>query len=200
MAQIERNWHKKYQTGKCGGERKKNPSANPGIVKSHMLNGTYLLQTNKHKFSEATVSATCKRCGLTDEDITHMLLDSPALYSQRKLFCSKVRSLVMGYIGIDQWRTMLADEDITHMLLDCPALYSQRKLFCSKVKSLVMGYIGIDQWRTMFNTMLNIIELLTDCSIFPVFACESQVKEVAKASSELCYRLHLKRIHKLKGE
>ena len=57
-----------------------------GIVKSRMITGTYTLQTSKHKFSKATVDATCKCCGLADEDITHMLLDCPALFSQRKLF------------------------------------------------------------------------------------------------------------------
>ena len=92
-----------------------------GIVKSRMLTGTYLLQTSKHKFSKAIFSATCKCCGL-------------------------------------------ADEEITHMLLNWLALYSQRKLFYPKVRSLVTGYIGTDQWRTMFNTKLNIVKLLTDCS------------------------------------
>ena len=32
-----------------------------------------MLQTSKHKFSKATVGATCKYCGLADEDITHMI-------------------------------------------------------------------------------------------------------------------------------
>ena len=45
-----------------------------GIVKSRMITGTYMLQTSKHKFSKATVDASCKCCGLADEDITHMLL------------------------------------------------------------------------------------------------------------------------------
>ena len=85
-----------------------------------MLTGTYLLQTSKHKFSKATASATCKCCGLADEDITHMLLDCPALYSQRKLFYPKVRSLVIGYIGIDQWRTMSNTKlNIVKLLVDC---------------------------------------------------------------------------------
>ena len=72
-----------------------------GIVKSRMITGSYLLQTNKHKFSKATVCATCKCCGLGDEDITHMLLDCAALYSQRKLFYPKVRSLTIQYLGIN---------------------------------------------------------------------------------------------------
>ena len=57
-----------------------------GIVKSRMITGTCMLQASKHKFSKATVDATCKCCGLADDDIKHMLLDCPALLSQRKLF------------------------------------------------------------------------------------------------------------------
>ena len=68
-----------------------------GKVKSRMITGTYMLQASKHKL----VDATCKCCGLADKDITHTLLDCPALFSQRKLFYPKVRSLTITYIGID---------------------------------------------------------------------------------------------------
>ena len=50
-----------------------------GITKGRMLTGTYLLQTSQHKFSRSTISATCKCCGLNDEDLPHMLLECPAL-------------------------------------------------------------------------------------------------------------------------
>ena len=42
-----------------------------GISKSRMITGTYLLQSNKHKFSKATVCAAGKCCGLGDEDICY---------------------------------------------------------------------------------------------------------------------------------
>ena len=108
-----------------------------------------------NKFSNATVCARCKCCGL-------------------------------------------ADEDLSHILLDCPALFSQRNLFYPKVRSLTINYIGIDLWKKIFNSQPNVVRLLLDCTIFPVFKCESQIKEISKASKELCYRLHLKRIHKMK--
>lgn len=126
-----------------------------GIVKARLLTGTYLVQINKYKFSKSSESATCKCCGLYDEDITHMLLD-------------------------------------------CPALHNQRKLFYPKVKELVISYIGLSQSRTLFHTKQNIIKLLIDCSIFPEFTSETAVREVAKATTELCYRLHIQRIYKLK--
>ena len=122
-----------------------------------MITGTYLLQTNKHKFSKATVCAKCKCC----------------------------------------W---LGDEDITHMLLDCAALYSQRKLYYPKVRTLTIQYLGMNMWREIIHTKLNIVRLLLDCTTFPMFKSEKHIMEITKASTELCYRLHLKRMHKLKGE
>ena len=35
-----------------------------GTIKCRMLTGIYILQSTSHKFSRATVSATCKCCGL----------------------------------------------------------------------------------------------------------------------------------------
>lgn len=125
-----------------------------GIVKCRMLTGTYLLQTNKHKFSRSTVSAICNCCGLGDEDITHML--------------------------------------------ECSALHAQRKLFFPKVRSTVCDYIGTNKWKSIFSTKLNLVKLILDCTVFPEFKSETQIKEVTKATTELCYRLHLQRIHKLK--
>ena len=56
-----------------------------GIIKCRVLTGTYLLQSISHKFSRATVSATCKCCGLDDEDLAHMLFECPLfIIHQRK--------------------------------------------------------------------------------------------------------------------
>ena len=50
----------------------------------------------------------------------------------------------------------------------------------------------------MFSTKLNLVKLILDCTVFPEFKSETQIKEITKAATELCYRLHLQRIHKLK--
>ena len=67
-----------------------------GITKCRLVTGTYLLQTNKHKFSKTSESASCKCCALGDEDIIHMLLDYPALHVQRKQYFSNVKSIVIN--------------------------------------------------------------------------------------------------------
>ncbi|MEW8090529.1 MAG: reverse transcriptase domain-containing protein [Candidatus Thiodiazotropha endolucinida] len=94
----------------------------------------------------------------------------------------------------------LGDEDITHMLLECSALHSQRKQFFPKVRSIVTEYIGVDQWNSIFSTKSNLVKLILDCTVFPVLNSETQAREVTKVTTELCYRLHLQRIHKLKQE
>ena len=52
-----------------------------GITKFWMLKGTHILQTNKYKFSKTNERATCKCCGLGDEDVIHMPIECPALYA-----------------------------------------------------------------------------------------------------------------------
>ena len=135
-----------------------------GIVKTRMLTGTYLLQTSKHKFSKSSESATCKCCGLNDEDISHMLLDCPALHNQRKLLYLKVRDSIINLIGINQWRNVFqAKNNLVKCILDC-----------------------------------SIFPELSCCSIFPELSCEHAIRDITRVSSELCYRLHLQRVHKLK--
>ena len=40
-----------------------------GIFKCRLLTGTYLLQSNRHTFSQLVGSATCSCCGMEDEDL-----------------------------------------------------------------------------------------------------------------------------------
>ena len=90
-----------------------------GITKCRLLTGTYLLQTNKHKFSKSKESASCKCCGLEDEDVIHMLLECPALYVQRKKYFSNVKSIVSDCIGVEQWeKNFNSKEKVVQLILD----------------------------------------------------------------------------------
>ena len=77
-----------------------------GITKNRMITGTYLLQTNCHKFSKATVSAICKCCGLNEEDLAHMLLECSPLISQRKPLYTELKSMGINCIGAMKWREL----------------------------------------------------------------------------------------------
>ena len=94
-----------------------------GITKCRMLTGTYLLQSNKHKFSKSNECATCKCCGLGDEDVIHMLLECPALYVQRKQYFSNVKSMVSDCIGLGQWEETFNNKTkLVQLILDSSKL------------------------------------------------------------------------------
>ena len=94
-----------------------------GITKWRMLTGTYLLQSNKHKFSKSNECATCKCCGLGDKDVIHMLLECPALYVQRKQYFSNVRSIVLDCIGLGQWEETFNNKTkLVQLILDSSKL------------------------------------------------------------------------------
>ena len=94
-----------------------------GITKCRMLTGTYLLQSNKHKFSKSNERATCKCCGLGDKDVIHMLLECPALYVQRKQYFSNVKSMVSDCIGLGQWEETFNNKtNLVQLILDSSKL------------------------------------------------------------------------------
>ena len=70
-------------------------SVKKGTIKARLLTGTYLLETNKHKFSSGKESPLCKCCGMENEDVTHFLLLCPVLYKQRKESFPKIKTFGM---------------------------------------------------------------------------------------------------------
>ena len=76
------------------------------IVKCRLLTGTYLLQSNRHKFSQSVVSATCRYCCIEDENLAHMLLYCPLHANQRGQSYSKIKSMVILQIGGNQLKSI----------------------------------------------------------------------------------------------
>ena len=89
------------------------------IVKCRLLTGTYLFQSNRHKFSQSVVSAD-RCCGMEDEDLAHMLLYCLLLANQRGQSYSKIKSMVISQIGEYQWKRIFdTPEKIIKLILDC---------------------------------------------------------------------------------
>ena len=79
-----------------------------------------MLQSTSHKFKKATVSATCKCCGLYDEDLAHMLLECPAFIQQRKPLYVSIKNQVINCIGVLKWRELFDNRDsLVKLILDC---------------------------------------------------------------------------------
>jgi hypothetical protein len=130
-----------------------------GITKCRMLTVTYLVQKDKHRFSNGRVDPICPRCGVGDEDIEHMLTRCSALHCIRKDQFTRFKELVVSYIGTDAW------------------LPSQT-----------------------FNSMESlIVKLILDCTTFGyMFDSGTKLKNIMLQSTELCYKMHVHRVWKMK--
>ena len=81
------------------------------------------------------------------------------------------------------------------MLLDCPALFDQRKQYLDDRRSLIVFCVGIKQWESTFNTKENIVRLILDCSSFACLNGKKEFVTIVKATTEMCHRLHITRLH-----
>ena len=50
-----------------------------GVIRARSLTGVYLLQSNRHVFSNKTVDPNCRLCQLGVEDIHHVVTRCPAI-------------------------------------------------------------------------------------------------------------------------
>jgi hypothetical protein len=100
-----------------------------GIVKCRMLTGTYLLQKDKHTFSNGKVQADCVLCCIGDEDIVHMLTQCSALHEIRREQMQILKKTVVEYTCKTTWNFHFNNlESITQLFLDCTLF---RTLFTS---------------------------------------------------------------------
>jgi hypothetical protein len=73
----------------------------------------------KSKYSTGKESAICKCCGIENEDITHFLLNCPALFQKRKLHHSQLKESVINMIDIDKWNIQFSSKlDIVKLIID----------------------------------------------------------------------------------
>ena len=100
-----------------------------GIVKYRMLTGTYLLQKDKHKFSNGKVQDDCVLCSIGDEDIVHILTQCTALHIIRREQMQILKKSVVEYTCKTTWNSHFNNpESITQFILDCTLF---RTLFTS---------------------------------------------------------------------
>jgi hypothetical protein len=62
------------------------------------LAGTYILQKDKHTFSNGKVQADCVLCCIGDEDIVHMLTQCSALHEIRREQMQILKKTVVEYM------------------------------------------------------------------------------------------------------
>ena len=60
-------------------------------IKTRLLTGTYLLQSDMHRFSKKKDEQKCELCQIEQENMEHFLLRCPALNEKRKTTLSKLK-------------------------------------------------------------------------------------------------------------
>ena len=80
---------------------------------------------------------------------------------------------------------------------EIPALFAQRKQYFGDLRSLNVNCVGIKQCESTFNTKENIERLILDCSSFACLNGKNEFVTIVKATTEMCQRLYITRLHKL---
>ena len=85
------------------------------------------------------------------------------------------------------------------MLTRCSALHCIRKDQFTRVNELVVSYTGTDAWTQTFNSMESLVKLILDCTTFRyLFDSDTKLEKVMLLSTELCYKMHVHRVWKMK--
>ncbi|CAC5397678.1 unnamed protein product [Mytilus coruscus] len=95
-------------------------------TKVRMLTGTYMVQTDKHKFSQYTIDPTCLLCHREIEDILHVLTTCPVLGSERKEYFTPIKQLVTENSPPGTWKLLFNNKlAVTQLVLDCTKYFKQ---------------------------------------------------------------------------
>ncbi len=86
-------------------------------------------------------------------------------------------------------------EDIVHMMTTCSSLFYERKESYDKIKQCVVTSIGLNQWNNIFNDKTTITKLILDCTHFGGILSRKDINVVTSLSTELCHKLHVKRLY-----
>ena len=91
-----------------------------GVIRARFLTGVYLLQSNRHVFSNKTVDPNCRLCQLGVEDIHHVVTRCPAYHDIRTLTTSQLKNIIIDNSDICVWKTHFSNWDTLLKIIICP--------------------------------------------------------------------------------
>ncbi|CAC5410587.1 unnamed protein product [Mytilus coruscus] len=95
-------------------------------TKVRMLTGTYMLQADKHKFSQYTIDPICLLCHSEIEDILHVLTRCPVLGNERKEYFTPIKQFVTENSPSGTWKLLFNNKlAVTQLILDCTTYTEQ---------------------------------------------------------------------------
>ncbi|VDI29779.1 Hypothetical predicted protein [Mytilus galloprovincialis] len=74
-------------------------------IKARLCTGTYIFQSQKARFSNMNLDATCPICQLEEEDIIHFLTRCPVLEGIRRESLSVIKRITINKIGLGNWNS-----------------------------------------------------------------------------------------------
>ena len=91
-----------------------------GVIKARFLPGVYLLQSNKHVFSNKTVDPNCRLCQLDVEDIHHVVTRCPAYHCVRTLTISRFKNIIIDNSDVGVWKSYFSKWEMFTKTIICP--------------------------------------------------------------------------------
>lgn len=92
-------------------------------IKARLCTGTYIFQSQKARFSNMNLDATCPICQLEEEDIIHFLTRCPVLEGIRRESLGVIKRITINKIGLGNWNSNFHERTcIAQLILDCQQL------------------------------------------------------------------------------
>jgi hypothetical protein len=103
-------------------EEKSRLSVKKSVIKARIITGTFILQIDKHKFTQysSSIPATCLLCHKEDEDIIHFLTSCPMLVNVREEPFLNLKEEVIKNTAHGTWHRIFNTKyEISKLIIDC---------------------------------------------------------------------------------
>ena len=89
------------------------------IIKARIVSGTFILNSDRAKFNQAP-SSVCQLCNLSEENISHFLLECPILSNTRITYFQPIKTYVTQHITAEVWHSVFQSKsNIIRLIIDC---------------------------------------------------------------------------------
>ena len=98
-------------------------SVSKAMIRVKLLLGTYMLQSNRHKFNKYEVRPDCPLSNNGDEDRKHCIVICSNLMDARQKFIIALKNILYTSMHHNLCDTIISDTNtLTQLILDCTAL------------------------------------------------------------------------------
>jgi hypothetical protein len=96
------------------------PKVRKGIVKSRIITGTYILQIDRHKFSQYNIDPNCPLCKTEEENLIRFLPKCPLLRPILAPLFEALKGEVISCTNENTWQNIFNNSlSIVRLIVDC---------------------------------------------------------------------------------